>query len=36
MIAAPAENALSLPIHASIDGVVTAVTEHDITIQAKK
>ncbi len=36
MIAAPAENALSLPIHASIDGVVAAVTEHDITIQAKK
>lgn len=35
-IAEAAENALSLPIHASIDGVVTDVTNRDITIRAQK
>ncbi len=36
LIAAAAENALSLPVHASVDGVVAAVTDFDITIQAKQ
>ena len=35
-IAEAAENALSLPVHASIDGVVTDVTNRDITIRAQK
>ncbi len=35
-IAEAAENALSLPVHASIDGVVTDVTDRDITIRAQK
>lgn len=33
-IAQAAENALSLPVHASIDGVVTDITDRDITIRA--
>ena len=35
-IAEAAENALSLPIHASIDGIVTDVTNRDITIRAQR
>ncbi len=35
-IAEAAENALSLPVHASIDGVVSDVTNRDITIRAQK
>jgi biotin carboxyl carrier protein len=30
------ENALSLPVHASIDGVVTEVTDREIMIRAQK
>lgn len=33
-IAQAAENALSLPVHASIDGVITDITDRDITIRA--
>ncbi len=35
-IAEAAENALSLPIHASIDGIVTDVTNRDITIRVQR
>lgn len=35
VVGAPAENALSLPVHASIDGVVTEVADKYVVIEAK-
>lgn len=35
MVGAPAENALSLPVHASIDGVVAEVADKYVVIEAK-